>query len=56
MKTHIAFSIEQELKKEFNTALKKQGLTAKAFFLFCIQAFIRGDIIIGVQIKTDNQQ
>lgn len=56
MKTHIAFSIDQELKKEFNTALKKHGLTAKAFFSFCIQAFIKGDITIGVQIKTDNQQ
>ncbi len=49
MATQIAFTLaETKKKKQFQKMLQSEGLTSKAFFNFCIDAYLSKQIKFGL--------
>jgi len=55
MTTQVAFTIDSALKKQAMALAKQKGIPLKSFLVYCIDAFVKGDIDLGVKTKKDDR-
>jgi len=48
MTTQVTFTTNPSLKKETLQKTKKDGITLKAFFTFCMKGYLQGKINLGI--------
>lgn len=54
MSTQIAISIDTDRKQNLSRVLKSNGITAKWFLISCIDAFLNGELKLGIKTSYNS--
>lgn len=56
MTTQVTFKTDDELKRRALSKAKSDGITLKAFFIYCMKSYTSGQINLGIIYRDDEKE